>query len=282
MTSEAGAGSSSDQGAFEAWAWWGLDGEAQARASRDLSAVVLALTPALALMLAGLLHGPIRQAASYHHFADDRTLLGIAHGLNVVSNLPFAIIGGLGLCRILLPANGLSPALRLCYGIMFGGIACTSIGSAYYHLMPDGASLVWDRLPMAVAFMGLFAGFLTERLELAAATSMRLLAGLLGFGLVSVLTWYCADDLRLYAIAQFYPVLAIPPIIGLTRAQFTRSSDWLAAIGIYVVAKIFEEADGLVYLATGAISGHTIKHLVAAFGAWWLYRMLSERQPTTE
>src|SRR5262249_21708612 len=55
----------------------------------------------LALGIAGLgsifCLPPIPQAMSYHAFADDRTLLGVPNFWNVVSNLPFLIVGFLGL-----------------------------------------------------------------------------------------------------------------------------------------------------------------------------------------
>ncbi len=40
---------------------------------------------------------PIPQPQSYHHFADQRTIFGIAHGLDVLSNLGFMASGLLGL-----------------------------------------------------------------------------------------------------------------------------------------------------------------------------------------
>lgn len=44
----------------------------------------------------GCLH-PLPQSQQYHHFADDRTFLGVPNGLNVISNLPFVIVGVWGL-----------------------------------------------------------------------------------------------------------------------------------------------------------------------------------------
>ena len=36
---------------------------------------------------------PIPQDQSYHAFADDRTMVGIPNFLNVISNLPFLVVG---------------------------------------------------------------------------------------------------------------------------------------------------------------------------------------------
>ncbi|HEY3769323.1 MAG TPA: hypothetical protein VGN44_11680 [Candidatus Angelobacter sp.] len=40
---------------------------------------------------------PIPQSQSYHHFADQRSIAGIPHGLDVLSNLAFLVSGVLGL-----------------------------------------------------------------------------------------------------------------------------------------------------------------------------------------
>ena len=39
---------------------------------------------------------PLAQDLTYHVFADQRALYGVAHFWNVASNLPFAVIGVLG------------------------------------------------------------------------------------------------------------------------------------------------------------------------------------------
>jgi len=40
--------------------------------------------------------GPTPQPPAYHDFADQRPLLGLPHALNVISNMPFLIVGALG------------------------------------------------------------------------------------------------------------------------------------------------------------------------------------------
>ncbi|MGZ8797057.1 MAG: ceramidase domain-containing protein, partial [Thermoanaerobaculia bacterium] len=56
-----------------------------------LFAVVAASVVGLAL------HKPIPQDASYHAFADRRTVLGVPNFWNVISNLPFLLVGIAGL-----------------------------------------------------------------------------------------------------------------------------------------------------------------------------------------
>ncbi|MEZ5853394.1 MAG: hypothetical protein R3D67_01100 [Hyphomicrobiaceae bacterium] len=245
--------------------------------------LALALAPALILLALGLIHGPIAQPADYHAFHDARGVFGLPNALNVVTNLPFALFGAAGLLWLRGNTHGLPSHLRRCYLAMFVGIGLTAAGSAHYHWHPDNHTLVWDRLPMAIGFMGLFAGFLTERLKLSAHTSAWLLAGLLAYGIASVAYWHATGDLRPYVVAQFYPLLAIPVLLCLTPAPYTRGGDWLVALAIYVAAKVLESTDGTLYgVLAHAISGHSLKHLAAAAGAWWLYRMLRQRTPVTE
>jgi hypothetical protein len=46
------------------------------------------------------------------------------------------------------------------------------------------------------------------------------------------------------------------------------------------VAKVFEFFDhGISHLL--GVSGHTLKHLASAVGAWWIVRMLERRLPVT-
>src|SRR5262245_63120081 len=106
------------------------------------------LVALLGLMAASLailpLLPPIPQDPSYHQFADQRTLLGIPHFWNVVSNLPFVLVGAIGLWQF-----GRDRASF----VLFLGVFLTGFGSAYYHWDPNDDTLFWDRLPMALTFM---------------------------------------------------------------------------------------------------------------------------------
>jgi hypothetical protein len=102
---------------------------------------------------------------------------------------------------------------------------------------------------------------------------------LVALGVFSVLLWARIDDLRLYGVVQFYPVLAIPLILWAFPARYSHGSLLLAAIGCYVGAKLLEDADGRLFALGQFVSGHTLKHLAAAAGGWCVYRMLVVRQP---
>jgi hypothetical protein len=233
---------------------------------------------------------PIPQDQSYHAFADDRTMLGVPNLLNVASNLPFVVVGVLGLWLLLrhdvLRPDGpvLERAERWPLLVMFAGVLLTGFGSSYYHLAPDNERLVWDRLPMTVAFMGFFASMIGERIGVRAGT--WLLLPLVWLGFVSVLNWHRgeqrgAGDLRLYVFVQFFPLVTIPLMMYLFPARYTRSGDVIVTLAWYVLAKVLETGpvDHAIYEMGGLVSGHTLKHLAAALGTYWIFRMVGLRRP---
>src|SRR5512136_726729 len=113
----------------------------------------LALLALGAPWLAAALLPAVAQWQSYHDFADARPWLGLPHAFNVLSNLPFLVIGTLGLRHLV--RTGADRPVALPYGLFFVGVLLTSFGSAWYHLDPRDATLVWDRLPIALGFAGL-------------------------------------------------------------------------------------------------------------------------------
>jgi hypothetical protein len=232
---------------------------------------------------------PMPQNPSYHQFADQRTLLGIPHLLNVISNVPFVLIGLLGLRflwrkDVVRPGGPFrEPGERWPFVLLFLGVGLTGFGSAYYHLEPTNERLVWDRLPMALAFTSFFASILGERIG--PKIGLRLLLPFVAVGIASVVYWHWTEkqgrgDLRPYYFVQFFPILAIPLMLLLFPPSYTRTTDLFIALGWYVLAKVCEDPfDGAIFAQGGWVSGHTLKHLAAAAGAYWILRMLQARQP---
>jgi hypothetical protein len=226
---------------------------------------------------------PIPQDPAYHRMADSRGFLGIPNALNVLSNLPFVLAGVAGLGA--LGSGGiafLDPRERWPYAVFFGGLTLTGLGSAYYHLAPGDARLMWDRLPLAITIMALFAATIAERIAVGAG--LALLGPLVALGVGSVLYWHAGEtrghgDLRLYGFVQFYPMLAIPLMIALFPARYTGTGDLGVTVAFYAVAKVFELADRAILSLGHLVSGHTIKHLMAALAGYWILRMLRSRIP---
>jgi len=226
----------------------------------------------LALMLAS---PPIGQDLEYHGFADRRAFFGIPNFWNVVSNIPFFLVGiaGLRFCLGHELRNGRSAWIAL-----FAGVALVSVGSSYYHWDPRDATLVWDRLFITIAFMGLFVALLGEHLS--ARLAHVLLVPMLVVGLCSVLYWRAFGDLRLYLWVQLITLLAIPLLIVLFRAGYTRRSLLLAALGWHALAKVSELYDREFFALTGDLfSGHSFKHILAAIACFTILWMLRIRKP---
>jgi hypothetical protein len=229
----------------------------------------------------------IPQDPAYQAFADRRAALGVPNVLNVATNLPFLLVGALGLAFLARErATGgveafVTTAERRPYWFLFTGVALTGVGSAYYHWMPDNRTLFWDRLPMPIGFMALLASVIGERISRRAGA--RLLWPLLVVGAASTLYWHLgeqrgAGDLRPYGLVQFGGLVLIPLILALFPARYTRTGDLVTAIGWYGLAKVFEHFDHGFLRLTG-VSGHSLKHLASAAGAYWVLRMLERRRP---
>lgn len=226
--------------------------------------ILLAISAAAAIAAAA--HGPVIQDQAYHAFADARSLLGIPNFADVVSNLPFLLVGLHGLAR---RRRGAA------YAALCGGVLLVSAGSAYYHWSPSDETLLWDRLPMTIAFMGLFAAVLEDG-GVARPSALR---PLLAAGLLSVVYWRWTGDLRPYFLVQFLPLLLMPAILALYERSFLDGRLLLAGFGLYVAAKVLEHYDGPVLAATGLLSGHTLKHLLAAAAALCLVRSWTKEEP---
>ena len=228
---------------------------------------------------------PVPQPDSYHQFADQRPWLGIANFGNVVSNLAFAIVGLWGLWFLSKPDKLKNTFIdlreRRPYVVAFLGLLLTAFGSAYYHLAPSNARLVWDRLPMTIAFGSLVAVVIMERISVEAG--LKVLPFLVAIAAGSVLQWYRDElhghgDLRFYAAVQLYSALVLLMAL-LLKPRYSRTYDFAMVFGFYLFAKIFETADRLIFAHGHIISGHTLKHLAAATAGFWILRMLELRKP---
>jgi len=238
--------------------------------------VGLLVAVALTAGVVAVLLPPIRQDPAYHAFADRRAILGVPYGLNVLSNVGFLLAGLWALARV---GRAPLPTWERAAGFVFAfGLLLTGLGSAWYHAAPSNATLVWDRLPLSALFPTVFAVVIGDRVSVAAGRA--LLAPLALGAVASVVWWHLADDLRPYAVAQFLPMLLIPLMLVLLPGR-RPVAPLVAGVAVYAVGKLAEVTDRGILAFGGMISGHTLKHLLAAAAAALIVRWLAPRQAPT-
>lgn len=233
-------------------------------------------------VVAAILAPRIPQDPLYHQFADQNAYLFIPNTLNVLTNLFFAWIGIEGLYR-LLQQKSLRIVVELypAYLGFFGALVLIAAGSGYYHWFPDNQTLIWDRLPMTIAFTSFFTILLAERISISLARA--LFPVLIVAGISSIIYWYLSEqqgqgDLRPYAIIQFLPVLLCPLILLLFKSGYTRGNDIWWFLAWYLLAKICEALDAELLNWLGVLSGHSLKHIAASIGCLVFLRHLRLRR----
>jgi len=235
----------------------------------DSIAVVAIAAP----LLTALLFPAVAQWQSYHDFADQRAFLGLPSALNVLSNLPFLAVGALGWLHLV--RAGEEPGVALPYALFFTGALLTALGSAWYHLEPRDATLVWDRLPMALGFAGLAAATIADR---APSRSVVFTLAFVGVGVGAVLNWYWGGNLLPYLVMQASFVVAALLVTALVPSRFTRAAWLYGSAALYSAAIVCEKLDRAIdAIFGGVLSGHTLKHLLAAAALYIVYRMLRQR-----
>lgn len=233
--------------------------------------VLFAIT-ALVGIVATFTAPPIAQDVAYHQFSDQITLFGIPNFWNVVSNIPFLMVGVMGLLRL----PSIVSASKTQYLLFFVGITLVAFGSGYYHLQPSNSTLVWDRLPMTIAFMALFSIVISEFIN--EALGRKLLLPFLTVGLLSIVYWLVFNDLKVYVLVQFYPIVAILISLIFFRSFYTLKWGYWLLVLAYIVAKLFEHFDAATHQLFGWLSGHTLKHISAAIGIYLLLLTYQKRK----
>jgi hypothetical protein len=206
----------------------------------------------------------IPQSLAYHHFADQRTILGVPQGLNVLSNVAFLVSGLLGLLFVF-QANKLDTGTHWAFAVLFLGLCLTSVGSSYYHLAPDNQRLVFDRLPMIIAMAGCVAAVITDRFG---GDMVWVVVALIAIGLWTVHQWNVSEqlghgDLRWYALYEGLIILTGALLLLLFPSRNGATRAFVIAVAGNVAAKLFELFDKPIYSLGGVVSGHTLKHLSA-------------------
>lgn len=224
-----------------------------------------------------LLFGPLPQDPDYHLLADTRTWLGvIPRAGDVLTNLAILAAGLFGLAlraRMLVAQEA-----RTAVNVLIAASILTAFGSAYYHWAPANATLIWDRLPLAIVLMSLLALVMADRVHpLFARDAVWPFTAL---GVASVILWGVSEamgqgDVLLYLIVRIGTGAAIAFLLILRQPRHTGTRWLVAALVSEIVMAIFERFDHEVFRLTGGVvSGHNLKHVMAgvalAFVFWWL------------
>jgi hypothetical protein len=174
-----------------------------------------------------------------------------------------------------------SPAERLPYAVFCIGVLMTAAGSCYYHLKPNNETLFWDRLPMTIAFMSLISAQIVDRINVRAG--LLALAPMLLIGIGSVVYWIATErqgqgNVVPYAVLQAYSVIVLLKLASMHPSRYTHGGAIYAVFAGYLLAKVFEHYDREIFEWTGAVSGHTLKHVMAGLAGIPVAYMLWRRQ----
>ena len=233
-----------------------------------------------AFALYGLLRltlGPLPQDPAYHALADTRTLQGVVpRAGDILTNL--AILGA-GLFGLALRSRmNVAPEGRTAVNVLIAATILTAFGSAYYHLAPANATLIWDRLPIAIVLMSLLALVMADRVHpLYARDAIWPFTGL---GIASVMLWGVSEamgqeDLLLYLVVRVGAGAAIVLLLILRPPRYTGTAWLFAAVLCEIAMAFLERVDHEMFQLTGGlISGHNMKHVLAGIALacvfWWL------------
>lgn len=244
--------------------------------TRTETALLLAC---LALLLAALFAPHLAQPGHAHDFADGRTLWDVPCALDVLSNLPFALAGALGLAWLRqVPRAALGKAERATSALFFAGLLVTAAASSWYHLAPDDLGLALDRAAMGIAFAGLLG--LVAATRISGRAGCTLARALLVLAPASVLAWSMSGNVLPWAVVQFGGIALVLLMLAMARPRAgALPVRWSLVLLAYAGAKLFELGDHAVFAATGELfSGHTVKHLLAALAAWPVIAAVAARR----
>ena len=220
------------------------------------------------LLSVGVVLAPSGHAHLYAHghpFVDARIFWGVPNAMDVLSNLPLGLAGLMGL--LMLRGKQMSPPTRHAMAVFFGGLICACLGSSGYHWAPNASGLMLDRLGMAVTFAGALGLALAERVGPTAAKLA--LPVMLASAALSAALAYTLGNVLPWGVVQFGGMALIAWAAWQPRLDDALGVSFTVLIGLYAVAKLCELNDAALFHLSGEwISGHTLKHLVAALSAW--------------
>ena len=186
----------------------------------------------------------------------------------MLSNLPFALAGLLGLYRLWYQhATVQGDGRAQLAALFFTGLVFTAVCSGYYHWRPDNAGLAVDRTGMVLAFAGLLGAAVADRVSVRMGWAVAM--AVLLSGPLSVAIWWGNGNLLPWSVLQGGGMLLVLAMALRPKLAEGWGLPLMAVIGWYALAKLLELGDHQVFTAThGWVSGHSLKHVAAATAAW--------------
>jgi hypothetical protein len=226
--------------------------------------------------------GALPQDPAYHSFADTRTWLGaVPRAGDIITNLAILAAGFFGLT--LRPRMTIAPEERTAVNVLIAASILTAFGSAYYHWSPANATLVGDRLPIAIVLMSLLALVMADRVHpLFARVALWPFTAL---GVAGVILWGVSEamgqgDLLLYLIVRIGTGVAIVLLLILRQPRHTGTIWLVAAVACEIIMAGLERFDHEVLrLTAGLVSGHNLKHVLVGFALGFVFWWLRQRRP---
>ena len=232
------------------------------------SAIVVVGLAAVAIVAVALA-GTIVRGPEFHHYADARSWLGIPHAGDVISNVAFVIV-----------AARARAWLRDGYAIAVGvGVAAIGLGSALYHVAPGDAALAFDWGPIAITLAILSAAVIRDRVGPRAGR--RVLGVGTTFAVGSVAWWLASGGTAGGNMAPYVAVqlagIVVPALVAVL-VRGTIAARWLVlGVVVFALARGVAAYDAALLDLLG-VSGHSLKHVLAALAAGCALRALRGSQ----
>jgi hypothetical protein len=211
---------------------------------------------------------PVTRTPAFHHYADQRTWLGVPHAGDVLSNLPFVVVALWALRR----ARGWLTRLAC------AGVAAIGVGSATYHVAPSDLTLALDWGPIALGLMFITAVVIDDRLG-ARAGRIALVVGA-AFAIGSVAIWKLGGGTHGGTVTPYGAVqalgIALPALVALIARGRIPVRPLLLAVLWFAFARLCAANDQQLLDAVG-ISGHSLKHIAAAIASGFALSAITSR-----
>jgi len=137
---------------------------------------------------------------------------------------------------------------------------------------------------MTLTFMSIVSVIVCEKVDEKLGRTLLIPLCIVGVGSVS---WWSfteshqdyVGDLRLYILVQVAPVFLTPLLVYMYPARYTHSEMMYVCAFLYVLSKAAELFDhGVWALSYETMSGHSLKHFLAALGTTWIPNMIRKRR----